>query len=70
MADAMQVEILADGTMKVTTSKVSMANHLNAEKFLAFASELMGGVTKRVRRAGMLHSHDHDHGHDHSHSHA
>lgn len=63
--DSMKVEILKDGTMKVTTDKVSMANHLSAEKFLRFAGELMGGIVKSVRRTGMLHSHEHGHSHSH-----
>jgi hypothetical protein len=73
MADQMQVEILADGTLKVTTDKISMANHLNAEKFLRFADELMGGTVKITKRVGMsvgLHNALHDHaadGHVHTH---
>jgi hypothetical protein len=74
MTDAMQVEILADGTMKVTTGKVSMANHMSAEKFLRFASDLLGGTIKQVRRIGLnvglqvaLHDHASD-GHTHTHN--
>jgi hypothetical protein len=65
MADKMTVEILADGTMKVTTDAVSMANHLSAEKFLKFASDLLGGKVKNERRKGLkAHSHgDHHHHH-------
>ena len=64
MADKMTVEILADGTMKVTTDAVSMANHLSAEKFLKFASDLLGGKVKNERRKGLkAHSHGHHHHH-------
>ena len=67
MADTMTVQILADGTMKVTTDKVSMANHLTAEKFLKFAAELLGGKTIRKRKRGMV-GHVHSHGgHVHKH---
>tara|TARA_R110000751_G_scaffold1656_3_gene6058 strand:- start:1629 stop:1832 length:204 start_codon:yes stop_codon:yes gene_type:complete len=66
MADKMTVQILADGTMKVTTDAVSMANHLSAEKFLKFASDLLGGKVKNERRKG-LKAHTHSHGDDHHH---
>jgi len=67
MADRMTVKILADGTMKVTTDAVSMANHLSAEKFLKFASDLLGGLVKNEKRKG-LKAHTHSHG-DHHHHH-
>ena len=77
--DNMRVEILADGTMTVTTDRISMANHLTAEKFLKFASDLLGGAVTSVRRIGVnidlrdaLHAHaadGHTHDHDHVHTH-
>lgn len=74
MADIMNVEILPDGTLKITTDIVSMANHMNAEAFLRESSRLMGGEAKRVRRVhvgkslkNVLDAHTHD-GHTHSHA--
>ena len=63
--DEIQIEILADGTIKVTTDPVSAANHLNAEQFLRFVSTLAGGPTKITRRSGHDHTHHHEHGHSH-----
>ena len=66
MADEMQIEILADGTMKVTTSKVSMANHMSAEKFMKGIASLLGGAVDKVKRKGRTsHTHGHSHGHSH-----
>lgn len=71
--DIMEVEILADGTFKVTTDKVSMPNHTNAEGLLRSVFAQLGGVVKRARRIVMgqslsqsLSEHTHD-GHTHSH---
>jgi len=63
--DNIAIEILPDGSLKVTTDRVSMPNHTNAEKFLADLAREMGGETKRHRKA---HSHAHAHGgHHHTH---
>ena len=50
--DAMEIEILEDGTIKTTTDPISGANHANAEQFLAFVGRMAGGEQKRERRAG------------------
>jgi hypothetical protein len=50
MADTMDVEILEDGTLKITTGKVSMANHMNAEAFLRQVATLCGGKTERKQK--------------------
>lgn len=47
----MIIEILADGTIKSTTDKISGANHANAEQFLRTSSQMVGGETRIVRRA-------------------
>ena len=74
MADILNVEILADGTLKITTDAVSMQNHMAAEAFLRQSSQLMGGQVKQVRRVNVNHNlrnvldnHAHD-GHTHSHA--
>ena len=78
--DIIEVEILADGTFKITTDKISMPNHTNAEGMLRSLCRRAGGVVKRARRYVMGASlkaaldahcedgHTHEHGgHDHSH---
>ena len=64
--DTINIEILADGTIKSETDKVSNANHISADAFMKYVSELAGGKTTRTRRP---HSHTHiqDHEHDHEH---
>jgi hypothetical protein len=68
--DNIEVEILADGTLKFITDPVSAANHTSAEEALRFVARLAGGETKRVRRHEHgSHSHTHTHGEEHDHSH-
>jgi hypothetical protein len=59
MADKIEIEILEDGTFKISTDKVSMANHTNAEGLLREISTVAGGETKRVKKANaVVHEHD------------
>ena len=73
--DDIEIVILEDGRIKITTDKVSGANHTNADKFLADMTMLAGGKTRRSRRIGVnsgLASTFHDHikdGHTHVHEH-
>jgi hypothetical protein len=63
--DIVEIEILEDGTIKISTDKVSMANHTNAEGFLREIVSAAGGEVKRTKKAqGQMHDHD---GHFHSH---
>ena len=48
--DTIEIEILDDGTVKVTTDPISGPNHLNAEQFLAFMARTLGGTTQTNRR--------------------
>jgi hypothetical protein len=48
--DLMQIEVLPDGAIKVTTDFVSAPNHVNAEGLLKLMSRLMGGETAITRR--------------------
>ena len=73
MADIINIEVLADGTIKVITDKVSMQNHMNAESLLRLFSGLLGGTTKQTARHNLginmkhvLDDHCHD-GHTHTH---
>ena len=43
--DSIQVEILFDGSLKITTEGIGTANHRNADDLLRLVDQLMGGVT-------------------------
>lgn len=58
--DKIKVEILKDGTVKVTTDPISAANHVSADAFVQMLSQKLGGETEVERR----HDH-HEHGHLH-----
>lgn len=61
MADVLKVTILADGSLKIDTGKVSMPNHANAEAFLLDLARGCGGDTERKKKPGSFgHSHVHD----------
>ena len=64
--DEIQIEFLADGTIKTTTPKVSGANHVNAEAFMKHLADLTGGEVTRTR-VGEAHSHEHEHEQAHDH---
>lgn len=56
--DSMEIEVLADGTVKVTTDPISPANHMSCEQFLAFMARNLGGeVTTTRRRESHRHVH-------------
>ena len=60
--DSIAIEILPDGTIKVTSDQISGPNHQNAEQFLRFMAELAGGETTRTRRKDVHHqAHSHSH---------
>lgn len=67
--DAIKIEILADGTIKSETDKVSAPNHTNAESFLTQMAKLAGGPAKRVSRGDTSHKATHTHSHDETHQH-
>ena len=64
MADRMQVKILADGTVKMTTDAVSPENHVNAEAALKLIGTTLGGKVTREARGDVAahHAHTHTHG--------
>jgi hypothetical protein len=64
MADKIDIEILDDGTLKISTDKVSMPNHAGAEALIREMVKAMGGEVKRTKKSGQLHEHD---GHFHQH---
>lgn len=65
----MEIEILADGTVKITTDRFSGPVHVTAERFLAYLEGELGGQTTVRRRAAHVHVHEHAHEHDHHHDH-
>lgn len=66
MNDNIEVEILPDGSIKITTDPVSPQNHTSAEKLLLAIGE--AGETHRKRKTGSSHHHSHSHGkEEHSH---
>lgn len=54
----MEIEILADGTVKITSGRITGALHMTAERFQQWISTELGGETRRVKRA---HAHAHAH---------
>ncbi|MDE2106355.1 MAG: hypothetical protein KGL39_54570 [Patescibacteria group bacterium] len=60
MADEIDVEVLADGSLKITTDRISGPNHLSAEKLLRDLEEIAATPAQKVRR-GRTHTHNHKH---------
>lgn len=50
-ADSFTVEVLEDGTLKITTDKISAANHANMTMFLQETAKIAGGKVTQQRRA-------------------
>ena len=51
MSDTMTVEILEDGSIKVTSGQISGGNHRSADELLEVMGELMGGEVDEEREA-------------------
>jgi hypothetical protein len=74
-ADKFKIEILADGTLKITTDRVSAANHQNADNFIREMFKAAGGEVEIQHRHGKkIHVHNaqsmqslDEGGHTHSH---
>lgn len=65
MPDTITIEILEDGTIKMSTDKISAANHGGAEMLIREMAKEAGGKETRIRKAG-AHYHEHN-GEFHSH---
>ena len=65
-ADKFHVKVENDGTITVTTDKISPQQHFSAEQFIEFAAKQLGGTHTKVRRSE-AHTHQHTHDHDHVH---
>jgi len=54
--DKINIEILEDGQLKITTEGISSVNHCSADELLKMISDLMGGTsTKTKTRHGHTH---------------
>ena len=62
--DSMDIEILPDGSLKVSIDPVSAANHGSAEKMLLAMLKGLGGEMKTTHRHGGR-AHTHKHGVEH-----
>lgn len=63
--DKMEIEVLEDGSIKVSTDRISLPNHGGAEMLIKELVKAAGGEVDRARKSnGTYHSHD---GHYHSH---
>lgn len=56
MGDKINIEIMEDGQIKITTDAISQANHCSADELLDEITKMLGGerVTKKTR-----HGHSH-----------
>jgi len=54
MTDTMNIEILENGLIKVTTDRISQANHMTAEAFLRNVQQAAGGTVERKHKQGFL----------------
>ena len=70
MQDKIEIEILADGTIKMSTDKISAANHGGAEMLLREIVTMAGGQATRKGKAGFAqHTHTQTNGKTITHSH-
>jgi hypothetical protein len=65
MSDKITIEILEDGKIKMSTDKISAANHGGAEMLIREMVKKAGGKENRTRKAN-AHYHEHN-GEFHSH---
>ena len=69
MPDTMSIEILADGTISVSTDAISGQNHVSADKLLAEVEKMTGGERVTTKKKNKFaHTHTHSHGVVHSHA--
>lgn len=58
--DVIEIEVLADGTIKSTTDPISTENHATATGFFKLIRELSGGDVD-VQKRSVHHQHHHVH---------
>lgn len=64
--DILDVEILPDGRIKVTTDDISQPNHMNAENFMKFIAQATGSPARTTSRNKHINAHSHTHEHEHN----
>ncbi len=65
MADRIRITILADGTLKIETDKVSGPNHLSADRLVRSIEEDLGGEAQvEKKKESLLTEHDTHREHD------
>lgn len=65
-SDKIEVEILNDGSLKISTDKISMANHGGAEILISELIKSAGGTVERNRKGAHQHHHG-DGNYEHAH---
>jgi hypothetical protein len=67
--DAMNIEVLEDGSLRIDTGPISAVNHTTAEAFLRNISQACGGKQERRHKHGVIgadvHAIQHTLGHEH-----
>lgn len=63
----MELTVLEDGTVSVSTGDMSGENHLSADQMIKELQKLLGGVTVVKSTKEHLHKHEHKHGEGHQH---
>jgi hypothetical protein len=54
--DKINIEILEDGQLKITTDSISAVNHCSADELLKMINDLMGGASTKIKtRQGHTH---------------
>ena len=61
--DRVEIDILADGVISISTSAISAANHVEAQELVDSTLEEVGGPRNTVHTP-----HFHPHGHVHTHT--
>ena len=68
--DKIEIEILADGTLKMTTDKISAPNHGNFEALIREIVAMAGGeYTSKQKHGTVGHTHTLENGQTITHSH-
>ena len=63
--DSIRITIETDGTIKLVTDEISLANHATAEDVIQQILTLSGGELQRTQRS--THTHHHHHSDEHLH---
>lgn len=61
--DEIKVEILADGSLRLSTGAVSAGNHRQADDLMKALDQLMAGKVEIKSKKSHSHSHSHEHEH-------